>query len=156
MIAKGLANYIRELNIDAWEADTQYQAEESSHELASLLLTECIQHSLYIAKSLVFILYLDAKSAFNNLLRQLLVRKLFFAGTSGQTHLYINDRLESRATFLDWDKQIMGPILDVKGVEPGAVNSDHLYKIFGKDLLTICHSSKFGIFINGLVTSAIA
>ena len=122
---------VRELSIDDWKADkaeTQYQAEGSSHELASLLLTECIQHSLYSAKKPIYILYLDAESAFDNVIRQLLVRKLYLAGTDDQTLIYINRRLESRDTFLDWNKKIMGPIHDEKGVEQGGVNSDHFYK----------------------------
>ena len=99
LIAKGLDTYVRELSIDDWKADkaeTQYQAEGSSHELASLLLTECIQHSLYSAKKPIYILYLDAESAFDNVIRQLLVRKLYLEGTDEQTLLYITHTLESQ------------------------------------------------------------
>ena len=158
LIAKGLDSYIRDLNIEVWkanEAETQFQAEGSSHELASVLLTECVQYSLYSAKKPIYILYLDAKSAFDSVIRQLLIRKMFLAGTSDQALIYINHRLENRATYLDWDRQIMGPILDEKGVEQGGVNSDYYYKIFGKDQITICQASGFGVSINGLVTSAI-
>ena len=61
--------------------------------------------------------------------------------------------LENRTTFLDWDRQIMGPIFDEKGVEQGGVNSDHFYKIFGKDQLRICQASNFGVSINIYIIS---
>ena len=57
--------YIRELYLDLWQdqqADTQYQGKGSSHELASLLLTEVIQHSLFVSKQPVYLLALDAQS----------------------------------------------------------------------------------------------
>ena len=44
----------------------------------------------------VFILYLDAKSAFDVVLKELLVMNLYFAGTHGETLLYLNARLENR------------------------------------------------------------
>ena len=71
-------------------------------------------------------------SVFDNVLRQLLVRKLYIAGTSGQ---FINKRLEHRTTFIDTDRQFMGTIKDQKGIEQGGVNSDHYYKIHAKDQL---------------------
>ena len=49
LTAKALDLYIRDLNLPAWnddQAETQFQGEGSSHELAALLLTETIQHSL--------------------------------------------------------------------------------------------------------------
>ena len=47
ILSKALDTYIRDLNIEKWnraQADTQYQGAGSSHELASLLITETIQH----------------------------------------------------------------------------------------------------------------
>ena len=93
LVSKGLDLYVCELNISAWKddkADTQFQAEGSSHELAALLLTETIQHSLFSDNKSVFALYLDAMSAFDNVLQQLLVKNLFCAGTHGHSLLYIN------------------------------------------------------------------
>ena len=50
-LAKSLDMYIRDLYLDLWQdqqADTQYQRTGSSHEIASLLLTEVIQYSLHV------------------------------------------------------------------------------------------------------------
>ena len=61
---------MRDLSIEGWNEDqapTQYQGSGMSHELASLLLTETVQHSLYISKRPVYALFLDA----NRLLTEL-------------------------------------------------------------------------------------
>ena len=127
--------YVRDLNIKSWnndQASTQFLGEGSSHELAALLLTEVTQHSLYVLKQPLFILYLDAKSAFDRVLRQLLVRNLYFAGTKGEELIFINSRLENRKTYAEWDKQIMGPIHDELGVEQGGISSGDFYKIYSR------------------------
>jgi hypothetical protein len=58
--------YIRDLHIGKWnnqQAEIQYQGEGSSHELAALLDTEVVQHSLFSLKEPAYLLFLDAKSA---------------------------------------------------------------------------------------------
>ena len=75
--------YIRDLYQDQWgavQASTQYQGSGSSHDLASLLVTEVIQCSLHVANLPVFLLVLDAQSAFDRCLRQILVCELYRAG----------------------------------------------------------------------------
>jgi hypothetical protein len=104
VVAKALDLHIRDSNIISWnqnQASTQYQGEGSSHELAAVLLTETIQHSLYTLKLPVFVLYLDAQSAFDVVLSELLVRNLFNCNTSGHSLLYLNNRFQNRQTFID-------------------------------------------------------
>ena len=58
MVAKGLDIYIRDLFSSTWntfQADTQYQGPNSSHELSSLLVTEVIQTSPYKLKQPVYL-----------------------------------------------------------------------------------------------------
>ena len=126
MVAKGLDLYIRDLGILSWnenQAETQFQGEGSSHELAAVLLTEAIQHSLFTLKKPIFILYLDAQSAFDVVLRELLIRNLYNCNTRGHSLLYINQRLGSRRTYIDWEGNLMGPIADEQGLEQGGDNS---------------------------------
>ena len=159
LIAKSLDIYLRDLNIESWnqhQAPTQFLGQGSSHELAALLLTELIQYSLNVHHQPLFILYLDAKSAFDNVLRQLLIRNLYFAGTEGEELLAINNRLAGRKTFAEWDKQIMGPIHDELGVEQGGVNSGDFYKIYAKNQLQMAQSSRLGVKLSkDLIISAI-
>ena len=140
--------YIRELFIDDWnldKAETQYQGEGSSHELAAVLLTEVIQHSLYTNKEPVYCLYLDAMSAYDVVLRELMVKNLFHCNTRGHSLLYLNNRLENRETFIEWDGQTMGPIRDERSLEQGGVNSTDLYQIFGKEQLSTSQASSLGV-----------
>ena len=83
VLAKALDMYLHDLFIDLWnsdQAETQYQGEGSSHELASLLITECIQHSLFCSKKPVYIPFLDACSAFDTVVIEFLVRNLYLMG----------------------------------------------------------------------------
>ena len=73
-IAKSLDLYICDLYQDLWDdctATTQYQATGSSHELASLLVTEVIQYSLNVLDQPVYLLVLDAESAYDRCPRQI-------------------------------------------------------------------------------------
>ena len=62
-LSKALDLYIRDLYQEKWDqaqASTQYQGSGSSHELAALLISEVIQHSLHVKNKPVFLLSLDA------------------------------------------------------------------------------------------------
>ena len=158
VVAKALDIYIRKLHIESWnndQAETQFQGEGSSHELAAVLLTETIQHSLYTLKQPVYLLYLDAQSAFDVVLRELMVRNLYYSNTNGHALLYINNRLGNRKTFIDWDGQLMGPIHDENGLEQGGVSSSDFYKIYGKEQLTTAQDSELGVPLGNLTVSAI-
>ena len=93
----------------------------------------------------LFVIYLDAKSAFDKVLRQLLIRNLYFAGTQGMELFYIDKRLENWKTFAEWDKKLMGPICDQLGVEQGGVNSGDFYKIYGKTQSQMAQNSCLGV-----------
>ena len=158
VVAKGLDLYIRDLGILSWnenQAETQFQGEGSSHELAAVLLTEAIQHSLFTLKKPIFILYLDAQSAFDVILRELLIRNLYNCNTLGHSLLYINQRLGNRRTYIDWEGNVMGPIADEQGVEQGGVNSSDFYKVFGKEQLTSAQDSNLGVKLKSQTISGI-
>ena len=120
--SKAIDLYIRDLYKHRWsskEAPTQYQGEGSSHELAALLITEAIQYSLWSLKEPAYLLFLDAKSAFDKVLPELLIRNLYLSGMDGSSINLINNRLTNRLTYLDWNRSIMGPIKDELGLEQG-------------------------------------
>ena len=159
LVAKALDSYIRELCLANWnkqQADTQYQGEGSSHEVAVLLLTEVIQHSIHVKKRPVFALFLDAKSAFDRVLKEILIRKLFLIGTDGHALLYLNQRLKSRKTFCEFEKKLMGPILDNKGLEQGGLGSSDLYKIYSNEQSMTAQKSGLGVNVHDHTVSLIA
>ena len=125
-----------------------------SHELAALLLTTTIQHSLSNKKP-AFVLLLDAKSAFDLVLREILVRRLFLDTTPDQRIRYWDLRLENRTTFCQWDGQLMGPIRDQLGVEQGGPNSSEFYKIYNNEQLSSAQQSGLGIPIGDENVAAI-
>ena len=157
IVAKGLDIYIRQLNKDAWkdvQPETQYQGEGSSHELAAVLLTECIQHSRHALKKPLYALYLDAKSAFDYVQKELLIKNLFYVQPN-QSLLYLNNRLTCRQTYIDWNGALMGPVEDSQGLEQGGVSSSDHYKIFASEQLDSAQKSALGVKLGDVVVSAI-
>ena len=158
LLAKALDFYIGELYGDGWadaQAETQFQGAGSSHELAGLLLTEAINFSLYTTKKPVYLLLLDAKSAFDLIPRENIIVNAFKAGTTDQGLIYLNNRLANRLTFCEWDKELMGPIRDLLGVEQGGINSDRLYKLANNCQIETAQNSKLGVNIGSMVASCI-
>jgi hypothetical protein len=157
-LAKSVDYYLRDLYIDKWndcQADTQYQGAGSSHELASLLVTEVLQHSLYTANRPVFMLALDAQSAFDRCLRQILCCELYKAGVAGSAILFMDNRLASRQTVYEWEGVKMGPASDTTGFEQGGINSSDFYKLYNNDQLTTAQSSCLGADIGSEVISGV-
>ena len=159
LLAKSLDIYVRDLFISDWnssQADTQYQGERSSHDLASLMITETVLYAKYKSSLPTFLLFLDARSAFDTVVTPYLVRKLFFTGMHGNSLLYTDSRLSNRTTYCQFDKSTVGPIVDDHGVEQGGVSSSDFYKVYNNELLTTAQESKLGASLGGsLVISAV-
>ena len=146
-LSKALDMYLHELYISNWnnkQASTQYQGTGSSHELASLLVTEVIQHSK-AQKLPLFLLFLDAQSAFDKVVIEYLVRNLFTAGVDGDALVFLDHRLSNRKTYCDWNQTLMGPIYDEHGEEQGGVNSSDFYKLYNNELLESLQKSLQGV-----------
>ena len=157
-LSKAMDLYIRDQHQEKWnscQASTQYQGAGSSHELASLLLTEVLQHSLHTAKKPVFLLALDAQSAFERCLRQILICELFKAGMKDDALTLVDNRLASRSTVYEWDTELLGPAPDMTGFEQGAINSSDYYKLYNNQQLITAQSSALGVSMGSLVISAI-
>ena len=159
MVSKALDLYIHDLHGDKWnsqQAPTQYQGDGSCHDLAALLVTEVIQHSIYTLKEPAYLLFLDARSAFDRVMPELLIRGLYLSGMSGNSINYVDNRLTNRITYIDWNRSIMGPIFDQLGLEQGGPNSSEFYKIYGNDHLKTAQNSRQGIDLgNDQIISAI-
>ena len=159
VVSKALDIYIRDLHSIKWnskQATTQYQGDGRCHDLAALLVTEVMQHSINTLKEPAYLLFLDARSAFDRVIPELLIRNLYLSGMDGNSINYINNRLTNRVTFIDWDRNIMGPIEDELGLEQGGKNSGEFYKIYSNDHLENAQRSLQGIDIgNNQIISAI-
>ena len=76
----------------------------------------------------------------------------YMAGTDDEGLLYLDHRLRNRATFIEWDKEILGPIHDTIGVEQGGCASDRIYKLVNNEQLKTAQQSKLGVDL-GLAVS---
>ena len=157
-VAKCADKYIGGMSKDNWasvQAETQFQQRGLSHEHSAILLTESINFSLKVNKLPVFCLLLDAKSAFDRALREILTTRMFLDGTCGHSLIYLDKRLENRTTVVEWDKHLMGPVNDEQGVEQGNINSSDQYKIYNNEQFTVAQNSEFGVFIGPECVSSI-
>jgi hypothetical protein len=127
----------------------------SSHEFVAVLLTETIQHSLFSLKLPIFILYLDAQSAIDVVLRELIKNLYFSCNTNGNSLHYIKNRVGNRRTFIDWEGNLIGPIIDESGLEQGGVPSSDFYKIYGKEQITTAQDSSLGVKVGNEIISGI-
>ena len=98
------------------------------------MVTEVVQNSK-ARKEPIFLLFLDAKSAFDTVVIQYLIRNMYFAGVDGNALLYFDHRLNNRKTYCDWDNCLMGPIHDQHGLEQGGINSSDMYELHNNKLL---------------------
>jgi hypothetical protein len=163
LLSKALDIYVGGLCESGWaaaQASTQFQGPGSCHELAALLLTETIQYSMFELKLPLYVLYLDAKSAFDLILRELCIRGAYLAAikngeTPGQEILYLNNRLEYRLTFAEYNKVIMGPISDHLGVEQGGFNSGNEYNLANSPELTVTQQSMLGVIMGSVHVASI-
>ena len=111
---------------DKWrkiQACTQFQGEGSSHQLTCILLTETIQYSLFHVHQPIFIIFLDVSDV---LVRQNALIQAYKAETTEQSSIFLDNRLKGRQTFVEWEKTLMGPIIDKCRLEQGAMNSNML------------------------------
>ena len=157
-LAKSIDYYLRSLYHTYWDkcqAPTQYQGSGSCHELASLIVTEVIQYSLYVSSKPVFILVLDAQSAFDRCLHEILCSELYKAGVGHSAIMYMDSRLANRRTVYEWDGTKMGPSMDVTGFEQGGVNSSDYYKLYNNEQLQFAQNTELGADIGSSVISAV-
>lgn len=63
----------------------------------------------------------------------------------GVSTILVNNRLVNFRTYLDWDRDIMGPIKDELGLEQGGANSSDYYSIYSNDNLTAAQDSLQGV-----------
>ena len=155
IVAKALDSYMVELYDGGWsavQAQTQFQGSNSSHELAALCVTEAIIQGLHTNKEPVYLLLLDAQSAFDRVVIEHAIRCAYVAGTQDEGLLYLDNRLRNRLTYIEWDKQILGPILDTIGVEQGGIASDRVYRLVNNEQLETAQQSKLGVSLGVVVT----
>ena len=59
------------------------------------------------------------------------------AGMTDDGLVYLDLRLKNRLTYVEWDKQMMGPIRDTRWVEQGCCPCDMIYRLVNNDELDV-------------------
>ena len=157
-LCKAIDSYISDLYSPTWSqqtAETQFQQKASSHDLAALTLTETITHSVKSLSRPVYVIYLDARSAFDLALKEFIINNLYEYGVNDQALLLVDQRLKNRRTVCEWNKILMGPIKDECGVEQGGINSSDLYKVYNNEQLSLAQDSQFGVPLGPVIISAL-
>ena len=140
--------HVKDLFI-AVQASTQYQGDSSSHELASLPVTE---HSKFRTKQPISLIILDARSAFDSVIVPYLIRNMFLSGMDPQSVVYMDHRLANCVTFCEFNKIFVGPIHS----EQGGISPSDCYKLFNNEMFDLVQSSNLGADIGeNLVLSAV-
>ena len=103
----------------------------------------------------MYLLVLDAESAYDRCLRQILCTELYMTGITGSALLLLNNRLENRSTVYQWEGQMLGPAVDSTGFEQGGVNSGDFYKLYNNEQLKSAQASSLGVDIGSSIVSAI-
>ena len=60
-------------------------------------------------------------------MREILICELFKAGMNDDALKLVDNRLASRCTVYEWDKELLGPARDMTGFEQGGINSSDFY-----------------------------
>ena len=103
----------------------------------------------------VFLLSLDAQSAFDRCLRQIMISQFYRAGVGGGAVKFTDKRLENRATVYEWNGNLLGPSPDVTGVEQGGINSSDFYKLYNNEQLVSAQATDLGVDIDSNIISAV-
>ena len=133
----------------------QFQCPASSHELLTLTLTESINFSINNNVRPAYVVYLDARSAFDLVIREIPVGDLFQIGMNDQRLLLIDQRLKNRRTICEWDRALLGPIVDGCGGEHGGSNSSEYFKVYNNNQLTLVQATSFSINVGPVTVSCI-
>ena len=139
-----------DLHSDNWmlaSAPTQFMTKGSSHELASLLLTETVCYATLTLGIALWVLLLDKQSAFDSVLKEDILAAAYTAAgyQADQSLLYMANRLATRRTFLQFSSTLMGPIHDQRGVEQGGVNSGDQFQLVNNEELIITNNAGLGL-----------
>ena len=114
-----------------------------------------IQYSLNVIDTPIYLLALDAQSAFDRCLRQILCTELYMTGTNYAALRLVDNRLKSRQTVYQWDNEMIGPSKDITGFEQGGINSGDFYKLYNNEQLNRAQSSCLGVDLGSGIISGV-
>ncbi|KAK3089516.1 hypothetical protein FSP39_004221 [Pinctada imbricata] len=119
----------------------------------ALIIEEFIRESL-ANKDPVYSAYLDARTAFDVVNHNSLLRKLFNAGIEGKLWSIIQDFHTNAVSVVKWEGAVSSPFNIHQGVRQGGILSADLYKLYVNQLLNRLSDSALGAHIGDTVCNA--
>jgi endonuclease/exonuclease/phosphatase family metal-dependent hydrolase len=110
---------------------------------AALIMHEAILHARN-KKNILYIALLDAKSAFDVVSHESLLRKLYYNGVRGAIWSLIADTFRDAKTVVKWQGKTSSPFSIKQGVRQGGILSTEEYKVYNNDLLDRLADSSYG------------
>ena len=107
--------------------------ENSSPLNAAFLVEEFYRESKNLNKP-VYIAFLDAKSAFDVVVREILMRKVYLYGISPASWQLIDDLHLNSYSTINWNGEASEKFEVIQGVKQGGLLSADLYKVYSNDL----------------------
>ena len=93
-------------------------------------------------------------SAFDRVIIEHAVTCAYLAGTADEGLVYLDNRLRSRKTYIQWENELMGPICDTRGVEQGGCASDRVYRLVNNEQLETAQRSELGLDLGLAISSS--
>ena len=107
--------------------------ENSSPLNAAFLLEEFYRESKDLNKP-VYIAFLDAKSAFDVVVREILMRKVYLYGINPASWQLIDDLHLNSYSVINWNNESSEKFEVIQGVKQGGLLSADLYKVYSNDM----------------------
>ena len=99
---------------------------------AAFLVEEFYRESKDLNKP-VYIAFLDAKSAFDVVVREILMRKVYLYGINPASWQLIDD-LHLNYSVINWNNESSEKFEVIQGVKQGGLLSADLYKVYSNDM----------------------
>ncbi|MEW8547992.1 MAG: reverse transcriptase family protein, partial [Candidatus Thiodiazotropha sp.] len=127
--------------------------QNSSPMNCSLILEEVIREYKDKRQPL-YIAFLDAKSAFDVVSHNSLMRKLYHIGIDGPEWLLVHSLHEGAESVVKWEGSVSEKFKVGQGVRQGGILSTDLYKVYGNILLDRITSTGIGCYIGNVCCAA--
>ncbi|CAC5404576.1 unnamed protein product [Mytilus coruscus] len=124
--------------------------------LNAAIIFEEIYREYTDCNSPFYIALLDAKSAFDVVIINMLMRKLFLLDIDPATWSLIDELHKNTSCSIKWKNQLSQEFKVYQGVKQGGLLSADLYKLYIEDLLSLYENSTLGCKIGNININAVA
>ena len=127
--------------------------EQSSPLNAAFLVKELYRESKDLEKP-IYIAFLDAKSAFDVVVNEILMRKVYTSGVKPSTWQLINEIHIDSHSAINWNDNVSRKFEIKQGVKQGGLLSADLFKVYSNDTFETLNNTNLGGTIGNIKVCA--